>query len=589
MLRKGYRWFVFVVISVIVISACGGGGSTGGDSPGDGSSETEGSQPSVAGGETVSLVTVSEPGEGTTMIWVDGSTIVHVPEGEFAMGANGLDNPLHTVGLSDFWIQQTEVTNRQYAQCVSNGQCTAPLDAERALALSEPSQANTPVTGVNWEQARAYCTSIQGELPTEAQWEKAARGPESRVYPWGDTTPSCDLLNFDNCSGFPVDVAQFPLGQSYYTLFDMAGNVLEWVYDWYDPNYYNVSQAQDPTGPETGELRGLRSSSYYSFPTDIEMARRLYMEPEKYRVDVGFRCVVAEPQFPLPYCQASAVGVNIPQGSSGSNSASCAPPQYEMGGSFCVNNNSYVNIFVTSGELSSTDKSSLCNYGGDDQAGTEIFTCGPGNTDKSMKICSECTNLPSAEEMVCPAGYTPTGNGNCLFGVDGMESVGGCPAGWTPAESTGGGGGGGGGGGDKGGGPLCVYMGPKPGEHCPIGSYYDPASATCVGNVAAGTPACAPGFIYDEQAQCCSAPTGGSYPGCGPNEYLNENGFCSPLLVNSQSCTDITVSYIDCSITPTKPPSGGDDDTPGGCQQLSCNHPYTWDDALCQCVYNPKP
>lgn len=550
--------------------SCGPGG---GDAPASATNTPGGSASSEDGVETVA---VSAPGEGATMMWVDGSVLVFVPEGEFEMGeTGGTDNPLHSVQLSPFWIQRNEVTNRQYGLCIESGQCSPPSDGKRALAVEEASQADVPVAGVTWEQASAYCSWVQGSLPTEAQWEKAARGPESRLYPWGDAEPSCQLLNFGNCVGYPAIVGQYPDGQSYYTLFDMAGNVFEWAYDWYDAGYYSASPASDPTGPESGTVRVFRSSNYYSFADEIKLSRRLYMEPEKFRDDLGFRCVVQSPTIQAPYCQTSAVGIapSNPDGST-SNSASCEPPEFEQGNAFCANGNSYANIFVYTGVLSSTDKSSTCNYGGITD-GTELFTCGPGEENKEMKICGECSSLPSPSELVCPAGYTPDGSGNCIWGVVGMESVGGCPAGWTPGAN----------------GSVCAYVGPKPGENCPMGSYYDPASAACVGNIPSTALSCPAGFTYDAQAQCCAAATGVTYPGCGPSEYMNEQGFCAPLLTSTTLCTDITVSYIDCSIPPTKVPGGDDggDNNQNGCQILDCNYPYAWDDASCSCIYNPKP
>lgn len=522
-----------------------------------------------AGGEPA-LAAVSAPAAGATMLWVDGSVLAFVPEGGFEMGeAGGTDNPLHSVELSSYWIQQGEVTNRQYGLCVSSGACEPPLDPKRALGVDEPTQATAPVAGVSWEQANAYCSWIQGNLPTEAQWEKAARGPESWMYPWGDAEPSCDLLNFDNCVGFPTEAGRYLDGRSHYGLFDMAGNVFEWTFDWYDAGYYPASPAADPTGPESGTLRTFRSSAYYSFMNEAKLFRRLSMQPEKFRDDLGFRCVVQSPTIQTPYCQASAIGIIPGADGSVSNSASCAPPEFEQGNAFCAFGNSYANIFLTSGQLSSTDKSSICNYGGVTD-GMELWTCGPGNLPKQMTVCGECSNLPSAAELACPPGYASDDHGGCSWGIPGMESVGGCPAGWTPGGNGG----------------VCGYIGPKSGEHCPIGSYYDPASGACAGNVPSGTPVCAAGFTYDAQAQCCAAPAGGSYPGCGPNEYVNEQGFCAPLLISATSCVDITVSYINCEV-PT-PPGGEDGGGGTSCQNIVCNSPYEFD-GVCSCVYNPKP
>src|SRR5262245_26806737 len=147
---------------------------------------------------SIEVVPTSSPSMqvGSTYSHVDGTILVAVPAGEFTMGGDGIDNPAHRVTLRDFWIYSTKVTNQQYELCESRGQCTSP-DLTNNPVYRDRTRANDPVVGVTYHQAAAYCSFVQGRLPTEAEWEKAARGPDGNRYPWGDAAPSCDLVNFN--------------------------------------------------------------------------------------------------------------------------------------------------------------------------------------------------------------------------------------------------------------------------------------------------------------------------------------------------------------------------------------------------------
>jgi formylglycine-generating enzyme required for sulfatase activity len=214
---------------------------------------------------TATVVLLSGPKMeiGSMYRYVDGTTLVAVPEGEFRMGAAGEDNPVHTVKLNNYWIYQTEVTNSQYARCVSASKC-APPDSTENKHFADALWSNDPVVGVTYDQAVSYCSWVNASLPTEAQWEKAARGPDGNQFPWGNTAPACGLLNYNYCVGQTTDVSTHIPGKSYYGALDMAGNVFEWVADWYDPVYYTTSPGNDPTGPSDGDKRAVRSSSYES-------------------------------------------------------------------------------------------------------------------------------------------------------------------------------------------------------------------------------------------------------------------------------------------------------------------------------------
>ena len=152
----------------------------------------------------------------------------------------------HNVALDGFWMYQTKVTNRMFAQCVAVGACSAPTEEIGGPVYSNPEYANHPVVGVTWDQSQAYCAWSQGQLPTEAQWEKAARGTDGNAYPWGNDKPACDLLNLGYCSGRTSEVDAFSSGVSPYGLYDMAGNVFEWVSDWYGEAYYSQCADHKP-------------------------------------------------------------------------------------------------------------------------------------------------------------------------------------------------------------------------------------------------------------------------------------------------------------------------------------------------------
>jgi formylglycine-generating enzyme required for sulfatase activity len=149
-----------------------------------------------------------------------------------------------------------------YQQCVVVGSCLEPTQEIGGPVYSNPEYANHPVVGVTWDQAQGYCAWALGRLPTEAEWEKGARGLVGNVYPWGADVPACDLLNFAYCSGRTSEVDAFLQGASVYGLYDRAGNVFEWVGDWYDETYYQNSPLVNPTGADSGQYRVIMERRY---------------------------------------------------------------------------------------------------------------------------------------------------------------------------------------------------------------------------------------------------------------------------------------------------------------------------------------
>jgi formylglycine-generating enzyme required for sulfatase activity len=225
--------------------------------------------------------------------------MVLVPAGAFTMGCVATDtlcgpdeSPSHTVQLHAFYIDMTGVTNAAYDACLSAAGCTLPACTVDASA-TDPS---FPRACITWTQADQYCTWAGKRLPTEAEWEKAARGTLPRLYPWGNAPlPDCTHGNFNGCVGGPSTGGSYPEGGSQYGAFDLEGNVVEWVADWYDPAYYDGSPGLDPPGPTSGTARSERGTSYGTMNgTNVDflarVSARAYDKPDYAGDELGFRC-----------------------------------------------------------------------------------------------------------------------------------------------------------------------------------------------------------------------------------------------------------------------------------------------------------
>lgn len=241
------------------------------------------------------------PAAGTTRRRpADGMLMVYVPAGEFVMGSpetegEDQEHPQRRVYLDGFWIDRTEVTNAQYRACMEAGVCDRPRCGQPA-GFGAPDQ---PVVCVSWNQAHLYCRWAGARLPSEAEWEKAARGTSGRRYPWGDQPPSCDLAILSDESGLGCGrgstwpAGSKPAGASPYGALDMAGNVWEWVADSYLSDYYVNAPERNPPGPDFGMGHVVRGGSYLNPPAALRSAQRLGNLPLNAFDSLGYRCAAS--------------------------------------------------------------------------------------------------------------------------------------------------------------------------------------------------------------------------------------------------------------------------------------------------------
>ncbi len=238
------------------------------------------------------------------------------PEG---VGQND-EQPQYTVNLHAYWIDRTEVTNAMFTvfvinsnyqtdaektgkswvvtgshwEAVSGADWWHPLGPSSNLSGLE----DHPVVHVSWNDAQSYCEWAGRSLPTEAEWEKAARGTEGWMYPWGDQSPNSDLANYNWNIGGTTKVGSYPNGSSQYGAVDMAGNVWEWVEDWYDSGAYgyysSINIVDNPAGPTSGQFKVVRGGSWDKDLDFLRLARRGGYNPSRTALNIGFRCALSQ-------------------------------------------------------------------------------------------------------------------------------------------------------------------------------------------------------------------------------------------------------------------------------------------------------
>ena len=226
---------------------------------------------------------------------------VTIPAGEFLMGSDAKrdcdayedEQPQHLVYVRRYQIARVPVTNAQYKAFVDATGHRAPNHWQRGRIPAD--KEDHPVVYVSWYDAQTFCSWAGARLPTEAEWEKAARGSDGRKYPWGDSAPDCGKAQYHGCGGETVVAGSKPAGASPSGVLDMAGNVWEWCQDWYGENYYASSPSRDPQGPDSGNRRVVRGGSWYFNEWYVRAANRHWNVPI-FRYDlVGFRCVSPAP------------------------------------------------------------------------------------------------------------------------------------------------------------------------------------------------------------------------------------------------------------------------------------------------------
>jgi formylglycine-generating enzyme required for sulfatase activity len=245
----------------------------------------------------------------------DGMPQAYIPDGTFRMGAMDPGEqrdevPAHNVTLKAFWMDKLEVTNGMYMLCVQAGACEPPqlFKSQTRNSYFNNSEFNDfPVVYVTWLQADTYCKWAGRRLPTEAEWERAARGDDFRIYPWGDDRPDSSRGNFNYFVGDTTRVGSFPAGASPFGILDLAGNVAEWVYDYYDPGYYSKGVTVNPPGPGARSQyfnRVVRGGTFQDVFKDVRLANRASVRgsnpnaSDPYSADylgefspkIGFRC-----------------------------------------------------------------------------------------------------------------------------------------------------------------------------------------------------------------------------------------------------------------------------------------------------------
>jgi formylglycine-generating enzyme required for sulfatase activity len=242
-----------------------------------------------------------------TLTGKDGAPMALIPEGPFHMGVphaardGGVDErPNHEVFLNSFYMDIYEVTNGRYLQFVTETGHRVPqhpTDATLGLwkgKMMPESVTDLPVINVDWFDAEAYCRWAGKRLPTEAEWEKAAKGQNDWRFAWGDVEPTSEHANFNQLAwrgeATLVQVGIYEKGKSPYGIYDVAGNVWEWVSDWYQVDYYSQSPTHNPQGPETGKYKAVRSSGWQGETPQMRVFTRIKSLPNDRNNSTGFRC-----------------------------------------------------------------------------------------------------------------------------------------------------------------------------------------------------------------------------------------------------------------------------------------------------------
>ena len=241
--------------------------------------------------------------------------MVLIPEGFYEMGSRrslrelnptalfqadrhmlGPEDPAHEVFTAAFFIDKNETTNAQYRKYIESTGARAP----RFFKDNKFNDPDQPVVGVNFKEAQSYCLWAGKRLPTEAEWEKAGRGQAPVHFPWGNEPPDGTRTNFNEEHGKTTKVGSFESGKSAYGVYDLSGNVAEWVQDWHFPEYYLFSPKKNPRGPDKGQYKVIRGGNWRNNGADIRLTYRNATTPKNRSNSIGFRCVKDIGDRPVP-------------------------------------------------------------------------------------------------------------------------------------------------------------------------------------------------------------------------------------------------------------------------------------------------
>ncbi len=262
----------------------------------------------------VTLIAAPAYGESSTTPAAPEGMVL-IPEGSYEMGSRrslrelnptalfqadrhmlGPEDPAHEVFTSAYFIDKNETTNAQYRKYIASTGARTPrfLDDEK---FNNPNQ---PIVGVNWKEAQGYCKWAGKRLPTEAEWEKAGRGQAPVLFPWGNVPPDGTRVNFNGEHGKTSKVGSFEPGKSAYGVYDLSGNVAEWVQDWHYPEYYLFSPKKNPRGPVKGQYKVIRGGNWRNNGADVRLTYRNATTPKIRSNSIGFRCVKDIGDRPIP-------------------------------------------------------------------------------------------------------------------------------------------------------------------------------------------------------------------------------------------------------------------------------------------------
>jgi sulfatase modifying factor 1 len=336
----------------------------------------------------------------------DGAETILVPGGTFWMGSEDTDTlaekdemPRHQVTLETFPIYTHEVTNEMYARCAEVGACIPvnALPGGPTSHYSDPAFAEYPVSGVDWLMARDYCAWAGGRLPTEAEWELASRGAESLRYPWGEEEPDCERVNMSGCVDPPdtAAVGSYASGNSADGVWDLSGNVWEWVHDWYDEDTYFFFSGFNPLGPNYSETKVVRGGGLYSEAVMMRSAARQPADPNRPYDDVGFRCVaMSDLALPAAYVPVDPGHLRVP------------PDSLEGGGDHVEDYDPDPDWWVNIGRIGFS-----CPMAGNMTTSFPLTATGPATLTASMDGVPWACRIDPATDLATCEGAVPDGYG----------------------------------------------------------------------------------------------------------------------------------------------------------------------------------